>query len=158
MKKTILILISIIIIIISGIVIMKTLNLTKEKGGKSMEKSISIQRKIRMSWDDKEIIATLEKNSTTADFVSQLPITVSFEDFNSTEKIANLNQELSQESEGYTPKTGDLAYYAPWGNISIFYKDFSYSEGLVRMGKVTKGKELIRKLEGKEVTIELIAE
>lgn len=158
MKKIILILIPIIIITISGIVIGNKLNSTKEKGEKDMNKPISAQREIRMSWNDKEIIATLEENSTADDFVSQLPITVSFEDFNSTEQIAYLDQELSQASEGYTPKKDDLAYYVPWGNISIFYKDFRYSDSLVKMGTITKGKDLIKELEGKEVTIELITE
>lgn len=35
---------------------------------------------------------------------------------------------------GYTPQIGDFAYYAPWGNLSIFYKEFRYSNSLVKLG------------------------
>ena len=43
-----------------------------------------------------------------------LPLTLTFEDFNSTEKIANLPNELSTEGQpsGYIPEIGDFAYYA----------------------------------------------
>ena len=29
---------------------------------------------------------------------------------------------------------GDIAYYAPWGNLTIFYKRFKYSRGLAKLG------------------------
>jgi hypothetical protein len=31
---------------------------------------------------------------------------------------------------------GDIAYYAPWGNLAIFHKDFGYSDGLIILGKI----------------------
>ncbi len=32
---------------------------------------------------------------------------------------------------------GDLAYYAPWGNIAIFYRPYRFfSRGLVRLGRL----------------------
>jgi hypothetical protein len=31
---------------------------------------------------------------------------------------------------------GDITYYAPWGNLAIFYRDFGYSPGLVRLGHI----------------------
>ncbi|MFT2526063.1 cyclophilin-like fold protein [Escherichia coli] len=30
-----------------------------------------------------------------------------------------------------------MAFYAPWGNIALFYKDFAYSKGLVKLGHIT---------------------
>jgi len=42
---------------------------------------------------------------------------------------------------GVKPTVGDISYYAPWGNIAIFYKDFSYSEGLVKIGHIDNGEE-----------------
>jgi Cyclophilin-like family len=35
---------------------------------------------------------------------------------------------------GSDPSIGDIAYYAPWGNLALFYKDFGYSNGLITLG------------------------
>jgi hypothetical protein len=29
---------------------------------------------------------------------------------------------------GSDPDVGDIAYYAPWGNLALFYRNFGYSE------------------------------
>jgi hypothetical protein len=44
----------------------------------------------------------------------------------STEKISYLARKLSTEGApaGCDPDVGDITYYAPWGNLAIFYKDF----------------------------------
>ena len=31
---------------------------------------------------------------------------------------------------------GDIAYYAPWGNLAIFYRDFPRSAGLMILGRI----------------------
>ena len=31
---------------------------------------------------------------------------------------------------------GDLAYYAPWGNLAFFYESYRYSGGLIRLGRI----------------------
>ena len=57
-----------------------------------------------------------------------------------SEKIATLPHKLSAHSasKGYAGKTGDLSYYAPWGNLAIFYKDseVGYANGLIFLGKM----------------------
>ena len=88
-----------------------------------------------------------------------LPLTLTFEDFNNTEKIATLPSELSTEGlpSGYTPETGDFAYYAPWGNISVFYEDFRYSNSLYKLGTIESGTEILGNIdEDFEVTIERV--
>lgn len=74
-----------------------------------------------------------------------LPIELSFEDFNGVEKISYLPQELPTEGEtdGCDPDMGDLCLYAPWGNLSVFYQDFRYSDGLIMLGHIDSGMELI---------------
>ena len=37
------------------------------------------------------------------------------------------------------PEAGTFAYYAPWGNLAIFYRDFRHSEGLVPLGSIRSG-------------------
>jgi hypothetical protein len=34
------------------------------------------------------------------------------------------------------PSVGDIAFYAPWGNLAIFYRDAKYASGLIILGKI----------------------
>ena len=36
-----------------------------------------------------------------------------------------------------------MCLYAPWGNLSLFYKDFRNSNGLVSLGRLDAGIEVI---------------
>jgi hypothetical protein len=49
---------------------------------------------------------------------------------------------------------GDIAYYAPWGNLAIFYRDFGYSSGLVKLGRLDSGVEVLSGRGAVRVTIE----
>ena len=62
------------------------------------------------------------------------------------EKLSYPPEELTTEgvpSSGYTPKRGDFSYYSPWGNVTMFYDDHRYSSGLVKLGKIESGVELL---------------
>lgn len=111
---------------------------------------------IQLSFGKYIIIAQLENNATSKSFADQLPIKVKPKDYASNEKIFNPPKALSVEGapRGYDPSLGDITYYAPWGNIAIFYKDFSYSSGLISLGKITSGIEHLKKMDGVEVLIE----
>lgn len=93
------------------------------------------------------ITATLEDSEAARDFASLLPLSLTLEDYAATEKISDLPKPLSTSGApaGITPKVGDLAYYAPWGNLAIFHKDFRYSSGLVKLGTLDSGIELMRR-------------
>ena len=103
--------------------------------------------KIRFAIEGKELAAaTLVDNATSRDFLSLLPITVTLEDYASTEKIAYLPRKLStvDAPSGSDPSIGDIAYYAPWGNLAIFYKDAGHAKGLVLLGRVDSSIETVR--------------
>jgi hypothetical protein len=51
---------------------------------------------------------------------------------------------------------GDIAYYAPWGNLAIFYKDFGYSRGLIGLGRIDSGIEALNVPGSLTVTIERV--
>lgn len=113
--------------------------------------------KIKITAGNETIPAMLEDNPSSRDFVKMLPLTLTMTDYNGTEKIATLPQRLStlNAPDGFVPQAGDLAFYAPWGNIAIFYKDFSWSAGLIRLGSVTSNLKSLAALGGKfNVTIE----
>lgn len=116
------------------------------------------EQKIVIRKGDKQVIVRLGQGSAAKDLYKRLPLKVKFEDFNRTEKIAYLNSALNLQGEpkGYTPQVGDLAYYAPWKNLSVFYKDFRYSESLIYLGKIEKGIINLETFEGKDIVIEAV--
>ena len=90
---------------------------------------------------DQTIIADLKDNPSSRDLVAQLPLTLNFEDYHATEKIAYPPRKLVTQDapEGFDPSVGTIAYYAPWGNLALFYEDFGYSKSLVNYGSVISG-------------------
>jgi len=94
--------------------------------------------RIRIIAKDQSFTAVLEDSETARDFVSLLPIEVTVDDHNQTEKVAALPRRLSTAGapDGAHPVVGDVAYYAPWGNLALYYRDFAYSRGLVRLGRL----------------------
>jgi hypothetical protein len=102
--------------------------------------------RIRLKIDGKAMTATLADNATARDFLSLLPLTLTLEDYAATEKIAYLPRKLSTAGApaGFDPSAGDITYYAPWGNLAIFHKDFRHSEGLVNLGRIDSGIEVMR--------------
>jgi hypothetical protein len=113
--------------------------------------------KINLRFPDKTLTATLYDTPTAGDFAAMLPLTLTLEDYSKTEKISDLPKKLTKEGApaGATPSVGAIAYYAPWGNLALFYKDFGYSEGLILLGNLDGGAEALRGRDSVEVTIEL---
>jgi len=114
--------------------------------------------KIRIRINANEIAATLIDSATSKDFVSLLPLKLKLEDYGETEKISYLPRKLSTKDAppGSNPSVGDVSYYAPWGNLAIFRKDFRYSSGLIKLGKVDSGLEALNLPGSIEVTIDVI--
>lgn len=84
---------------------------------------------------------------------------LTFEDFNSVEKIAYPSEALNIEGapDSCDPDVGDLCFYAPWGNLSFFYQDFRHSESLVPLGTAVSGLEYLERLDTVDsVTVEII--
>lgn len=111
-------------------------------GGDKMER-------IKFSFDNKEIIVVLENNGAAESLLEQLPLELKFENYGSTEKISYLPKELniSNSPNSCTPKTYDLTYYSPWGNLAFFIKDFRHSNGLIPLGKIEKGSENLKDID-----------
>jgi hypothetical protein len=116
--------------------------------------------KIRLKLEDTVVTATLIDSQTTRHFISLLPLTLTLEDYAGTEKISDLPKRLSTEGapSGSDPSVGDIAYYAPWGNLAIFYRDSGYASGLVILGTIDSGIEALNVPGSLEVTIELVSE
>ncbi|WP_242049205.1 cyclophilin-like fold protein [Aulosira sp. FACHB-615] len=113
--------------------------------------------KINIKVKDKVITATLINSKTTQDFISLLPLTLTLEDYAKTEKISYLSKKLSTEDAppGSDPAVGDIAYYAPWGNLAMFYQDSGYANGLIILGKIDGDIDAFNVSGSVKVTIEL---
>ncbi|MZG01829.1 cyclophilin-like fold protein [Streptomyces sp. SID5614] len=101
---------------------------------------------IRVTIDGQEVEATLNDSPAARDLASLLPLTLDLKDFHGTERIADPPRKLTTENalEPQAPKTGDLTYYAPWGNLAIFYKDGpSASEDLLVLGHIDADADLL---------------
>ncbi|RYF64390.1 MAG: hypothetical protein EOO22_24425 [Comamonadaceae bacterium] len=90
---------------------------------------------------------TLDDNVSAIDLAALLPLDLVLDDYEATEKIATLPRALSVDGApaGYAPSAGDVSFCAPWGNLAIFHKDFAYSDGLVRLGRLDSGVDAMRR-------------
>ncbi|AFY45670.1 hypothetical protein Nos7107_5157 [Nostoc sp. PCC 7107] len=121
----------------------------------STEQANSMKINIRIR--NEVVTATLIDSKTTQDFISLLPLTLTLKDYANTEKVSDLPRRLSTEDAppGSDPAVGDIAYYAPWGNLAMYYNDFGYSNGLVILGKIDGDIEALTVPGSVEVMIEL---
>lgn len=138
------------IYILGFIILFQIIILAKSNmGGKTM---------IKMTFAGNEIYGEILNTQSGKEFLSQLPASLKFEDYNSTEKISYLSKKLSAqgEPEGFTPKKGDISYYVPWGNLAIFYRDFRYSRSLIKIGELKDIDKLANMQGDFEVRIEIV--
>lgn len=90
-------------------------------------------------------------NSATArDLIAQLPLTLTFSDFNAQEKLATLPRKLSLEGvpKGDDPNPREIGYYAPSGHLVFYYTDVGYFNGIVRIGQFDGDMNFIMKQTG----------
>ena len=101
--------------------------------------------RVRMLLGQHEAVVALQDNPASRDFLSLLPLTLTFEDYNRIEKISTLPRKLQTAGapSSCDPDVGTFAYYAPWGNLSLFYRDFRHSPGLIPLGHVESGMEAL---------------
>lgn len=100
--------------------------------------------KITMTVDNVVLSASLNNSEAARDFASMLPLTLPLKDYAATEKISDLPSRLSVAGspEGTSAAKGDIAFYAPWGNLAIFYRDSGYASGLIKIGQFDEAKSV----------------
>lgn len=111
--------------------------------------------KIEFVFKGVTVVGLLDESAAANAFLAQLPMTVKLEDYGSTEKIAWLPTKLRRADSGasMTPRRGDIAYYAPWGNLAIFREDFRHSPGLISLGRIEEGLAALDQAGAETVTI-----
>lgn len=106
-------------------------------------------RKISVRRGGSEVIYELNDSTAANSLYEQLPMTISVENYSTNEKIFYPAQRLDTTG---TPLAkggaGTLAYYAPWGDVVLFYGDFQENSSLFELGKAVSGQSLIGGLQG----------
>ena len=84
------------------------------------------------------VVTVDEKTQAGKLFLNSLPLTLSFENFGSNERIAYLPKKLDMRSydKPLSVKRGDVTYYVPWGNLAVFRKSFSCGSDLAPIGSM----------------------
>ena len=116
------------------------------------------ETQIRVIIGDTVLTGRLWDNATSRDLIAQLPLTLTFRDFNSLEKIAPLPRKLSMDGvpAGDDPFPRDIGYYAPSRNLVFYYDDVGYFNGIVRIGQFDGNMDAITRQTGNfAATIEL---
>ena len=114
--------------------------------------------KINLTLEGKTLAGTLHDTPAARDFASMLPLTLTLEDYANAEKISYLPRKLTTNgtSAGTGGSAGAIAYYAPWGNLALFYRDFRPAEGLFVLGKFDGGVDALSVPGKLTVTIEFL--
>ena len=96
------------------------------------------ESRIRFSFAGHRLTATLPDTATNRDLLSRLPLRLTIEDYGNNEKIVYLPRKLDVGATApfANEAPGDLCYYAPWGNLVLFYAGYTYSPGLFRLGRM----------------------
>lgn len=102
----------------------------------------TVYAKVRIISEGREAVIALHDNPVSRDFASLLPLDVTFEDYAGTEKITYLPRKLATSGGiSGSQAQGDFTYYAPWGNLAVFYKGYGKAAGLHILGTIESGKE-----------------
>lgn len=95
------------------------------------------------------VLIQLNDSSAAKSLYEQLPLTISVENYSSNEKIFYPPEKLdTADAPMAEGGAGVLAYFAPWGDVVMYYGDFDKYPGLYELGNTTSGVENIEGLTG----------
>ncbi|WP_340817717.1 cyclophilin-like fold protein [Methanolobus sp. WCC4] len=124
-------------------------NQSEEEQGEIIREEEETKMQISVQSNGKTTIFELNDGNAAKDLYEQLPLTIDVEDFSNNEKIFYPPKKLDTTN---TPmanaKAGTLAYYAPWGDVVMFYEKFGSAGGLYELGNVVSGGEHIKNMSG----------
>lgn len=104
-------------------------------------------------------VTIVEDSPASRDFLSMLPLTLTLEEFNGREKIADLPRQLNYDgSPGSDPEDGDLIYFTPWQNLGFYYNTagIGHSEQTIHIGRYEATVEELARFEGQKTTVEIV--
>lgn len=105
--------------------------------------------RIQFTLNNQPVVVALYDNAASQQLLKQLPLTLELSDFANEEKIATLPTPLTTQGVQLAKlQKSDFTYYAPWGNLAIFYKGYGQAQGVYALGIIESGKEQLLQLKG----------
>lgn len=97
--------------------------------------------RLRFTFADQDFTTTLEDTASARELFAMLPLDLKISDYRDNEKITYLPRKLSGDGSARinNESVGDLCYYAPWGNLVMYYAPYRWSRGLIRLGRLDGG-------------------
>lgn len=113
-------------------------------------------RQICVTCNGAEAVYELNDSPAADTLYAQLPLTLSVEDFSTNEKTFYPPQQLdTADTPLASGGAGTLAYYSPWGDVVLFYDEYSGNSSLYELGRAVSGGELVGGFSG-EITVEAV--
>lgn len=111
-------------------------------------------RQIRIICSGAEAVYELNDSPAADALYAQLPLTLPVEDFSNNEKVFYPSEALeTSDTPLASGGAGTLAYYAPWGDVVMFYDEYSGNSSLYELGRIVSGGDLVSGFSG-EITVE----
>ena len=121
----------------------------EQQKGAAMWTEQDTSRQIAVQSGDNRVVYGLNDSAAADSLYEQLPLTIEVEDYGANEKIFYPPQELNTENSPLAEDgAGTLAYYAPWGDVVMFYADYRENPSLFELGQVISGGDLVSGLSG----------
>ena len=119
-------------------------------GSAEEEETVTSARNMTVICGDAVVTYELNDSPAADALLGQLPLTLEVDDFSDNEKIFYPPEELDVTDAplAESGEAGTLAYYAPWGDVVMFYGPFSPNGALYELGWVVDGEERISELSG----------
>ena len=116
--------------------------------------------KLRLTVNDRTVMARVIDSPTARDFVSLLPLTLTLSDLFRREKVGQLPRTISHEGKRtHSYALGDIAYWSPGPDVSFFYRHDGEripDPGNIVIGKIGSGIEALNVPGSVKVTMELV--
>lgn len=113
------------------------------------DKKMTQQMQIKVQSGNHTVIYQLNDTQAAKELYAQLPLSIKVENYGSNEKIFYTAKKLNTVNAPLAnAQKGTLAYYAPWGNVVMFYEAFGRGNSLYELGQAISGTADIEKLTG----------
>jgi hypothetical protein len=113
------------------------------------EETKESKMKIKVLSNGKTSLFQLNNSTASKSLYGQLPLKLKVKDYSDDEKIFYPPKKLdTSDTPSANGRTGTLAYYAPWGDVVMFYKDFGTASGLYELGQSISGTDNIKHMSG----------
>lgn len=125
----------------------------KEETAQSQTPEDETAMQVQVEANGNTIVFALNDSQAAQELYDQLPLTIEVENYSSDEKIFYPPEKLDVSGAPLADGVvGTLAYYAPWGDVVMFYDNFGSASGLYELGHAVSGSEFIETMSG---TIEI---